>query len=265
MAIVCCKTCGGDIEVSNGSGTFGGKLTARYLTIGNENTSYSDTTHSLYANGNTVYLRNDKTSTSVTLKSGSQTITHSTGVDANEIGVFCETDGTIYSGYDEIGPTDCVCNVRTATNLSKRLIGIVCKLPETSVHEIKREVVSRDGTGNGSTDNGSTNDSSNDSPETEPIYTIPIDNTSAEPTKPETITETITNVIDGEFASHGDVLVRIVPGDYEIGDILTPDENGYGKLATIDDLQYMSLYGLPRVKITSFDTGIDGMVACFIM
>ena len=69
---------------------------------------------------------------------------------------------------------------------------------------------------------------------------------------------------DNEFASHGDVLVKVVPGSYNIGDILAPAENGYGRKATSEELQFMVLNSLPMVKITSINTGIANTVATFI-
>lgn len=67
------------------------------------------------------------------------------------------------------------------------------------------------------------------------------------------------------FASHGDVLVKIVPGTYHLGDILCPDISGKARKATDTELQYMMLHAIPRPKITSLDTKIEGTVACFIV
>ena len=70
---------------------------------------------------------------------------------------------------------------------------------------------------------------------------------------------------DTEFASHGDVLMKVVPGTYKLGDILAPDISGYARVATDTELQYMMLHAIPRPKITSLNTGIDNTVACFIV
>jgi hypothetical protein len=70
---------------------------------------------------------------------------------------------------------------------------------------------------------------------------------------------------EDEFASHGDVYVRVVPGNYEVGDILCPDENGYGRKASESELMYMMMYAIPRAKITSLDTAFEGYVACFLV
>ena len=67
------------------------------------------------------------------------------------------------------------------------------------------------------------------------------------------------------FASHGDCLVKVIPGDYQLGDILCPDESGFCRVATEQDLMFMMLHAIPRPKITSLNTGIDGMVACFLV
>jgi hypothetical protein len=73
---------------------------------------------------------------------------------------------------------------------------------------------------------------------------------------------------EDEFASHGDVLVKINKdslNELEIGDILAPDANGYGKKASETDLMFMMLHAIPRPKITSLDPGIEGYVACFLV
>ena len=81
------------------------------------------------------------------------------------------------------------------------------------------------------------------------------------------LTKKIVGIItaDNEFASHGDVLVKVVPGEYEIGDILAPDENGYGRLATDEELMFMMMHAIPRPKITSLETGIENTVATFLI
>ena len=69
-----------------------------------------------------------------------------------------------------------------------------------------------------------------------------------------------------EFASHGDVLVKVAPGTYEIGDILSPDENGYGRKASEDEEIFMMMKAIPRPKITALNLeGYDGFVACFLV
>lgn len=71
-------------------------------------------------------------------------------------------------------------------------------------------------------------------------------------------------ISETQFASHGDVLVKVSLGEFEVGDILCPDENGYGKKATDEELMFMMLHAIPRPKITSLNTGIEGYVACFL-
>jgi hypothetical protein len=137
-------------------------------------------------------------------KESSQTIMHTTDeiqgpIDSTlaEIGTFCETNGGIYTGYDEIAETDCICQVKQSTTLNPKIVGII--------------------TG------------------------------------------------ENQFASHGDVLVKSVPGTYHLGDILCPDITGKARIATETELQYMMLHAIPRPKITSLDTKIEGTVACFLV
>ena len=66
------------------------------------------------------------------------------------------------------------------------------------------------------------------------------------------------------FASHGDVLVRIVPDNYELGDILVPTENGYGRKATEEEELYMMRKAIPRPKITSLNAP-EGFIATFLV
>ena len=146
-----------------------------------------------------LWIKNENYSTPkyICLYNGSQTVTHKTNVHA-EIGTFCESTGAIYDGYERTSYTDCICQVRTATALNKKIVGIVCS--------------------------------------------------------------------EDEFASHGDVYVKVNDtSGLEIGDILCPDENGYGRKATNEDLMFMMLHAIPRPKITSFETNFEGFVACFIV
>ena len=83
-----------------------------------------------------------------------------------------------------------------------------------------------------------------------------------------TLNKKIVGIIcsEDEFASHGDVYVKVNDiNGLEIGDILCPDENGYGKKASETDLMYMMLHAIPRPKITSLDTAFEGYVACFLV
>ena len=150
------------------------------------------------ANKNSLYMQNSE-GKGKTFASLSTTITHITDIIGDiEIGTFCEAAGTMYDGYEKISNTDCICAVKQATLLNKRIVGIV---------------INKD-----------------------------------------------------EFASHGDVLVKIEPGTVaEIGYILCPNERGYGRVATEDELIFMMMYAIPRPKITCLDTGIDGYVACFLV
>ena len=82
-----------------------------------------------------------------------------------------------------------------------------------------------------------------------------------------TLNDKIVGVITSptQFASHGDVLMKVVPGTYKLGDILAPDITGRARVATDTELQYMMLHAIPRPKITSLATGMENTVACFIV
>ena len=127
---------------------------------------------------------------------GNETVTHHTNVQG-QIGTFCETNGGIYDGYENIGETDCICQVVQSSTLNSKIVGIITS--------------------------------------------------------------------ETEFASHGDVLMKVVPGTYKLGDILCPDITGLARVATETELQYMVLHAIPRPKITSLATGIENTVACFIV
>ena len=217
----------------------------RYIKLKNEVSNYSDTTFSIYATANEVRIRNDKTNTSTNIVAGSNTVTHTTSVIGTDIGVYCESTGEIFRGdvegenssgnnsaeINKFNITNCICNVIQATSLNKRIVGIITSLDETE-EAIVQDTIEE------TTDDGSV----------------------------------VTNLVErsvvrtnyGAFASHGDVLVRVIPGTYEIGDILAPAENGYGKLASDEDFSFMLRYNIPRVKITSIETGIENVVAGFI-
>ena len=129
---------------------------------------------------------------------GNLTITHETDeiTEPFEIGTFCETNGGIYTGYEKIDTTDCICQVQQSNTLNPKIVGVI--------------------------------------------------------------------TASNQFASHGDVLIKIVPGTYHLGDILCPDITGKARKATETELQYMMLHAIPRAKITSLDTKIDGTVAAFL-
>lgn len=139
--------------------------------------------------------------TDYTPPSTSQTITHQTGSNDTSlmVGTFCETDGTIYDKFkDNVQQTDCICNIRTASDINKYVIGIVSKLDPPT------------------------------------------------------------------FATHGDCLIKVIDDEYSLGDIIVPTTNGFGKKATDDDIVKCVLYGIPRCKVISLETGDKNIVACML-
>ena len=67
-----------------------------------------------------------------------------------------------------------------------------------------------------------------------------------------------------EFATHGDVLVKVVDDNYALGDILTVAPDGRGKKAQSQDKMFMMINAIPRAKVTSLKTGIANTVAAFL-
>jgi hypothetical protein len=132
------------------------------------------------------------------ITSASQTITHVTEIEdfsEDQIGNFCQTNGGIYSKYEKITSTDCICQVIQSTELNSKIVGII--------------------------------------------------------------------VSEDKFASHGDALVKVCSGTYSLGDLLVP-EGDFARVATQEEKMEIAINAIPRVKITSLTTGIEGMVACFI-
>jgi hypothetical protein len=67
-----------------------------------------------------------------------------------------------------------------------------------------------------------------------------------------------------QFASHGDVLVKVIDGVYTLGDILVPHSSGRARAATNEEKMFMALNAIPRPKIISLSTGLPNVVACFL-
>ena len=69
-----------------------------------------------------------------------------------------------------------------------------------------------------------------------------------------------------KFATHGDVLIKVLPNDtYNIGDIIVPGENGYGKKGSDEEIMQCVLHRIPTAKIISLETDIPNQVACLLL
>jgi hypothetical protein len=67
----------------------------------------------------------------------SHTVTHITDVenfDQEQVGAFCETNGGIYSGYNRIAPTDCICQVIRSKQLNRKIVGIIVSEDKFASH-----------------------------------------------------------------------------------------------------------------------------------
>ena len=75
----------------------------------------------------------------------------------------------------------------------------------------------------------------------------------------------LTSVNPLKFATHGDVLIKFISDTYQLGDVLIPTIDGYGKKATggeIHDSLYMMI---PRAKITGLLTNIHNTVSAILL
>jgi hypothetical protein len=66
------------------------------------------------------------------------------------------------------------------------------------------------------------------------------------------LTQKIVGIIteENKFASHGDVLVFVDDGEYNIGDLLVPTPTG-ARIANDDEKMFIMINGLPRVRVAN--------------
>ena len=89
--------------------------------------------------------------------------------------------------------------------------------------------------------------------------------------KAESLNKNIVGIIthvDNEFvrfATHGDILIRVIPGSYSLGDIIVPTNGGLGKKATSEEIMNCITLGIPRVKVTATTTKFSDCVAGMIL
>ena len=67
------------------------------------------------------------------------------------------------------------------------------------------------------------------------------------------------------FATHGDVLVKVIPGTYAIGDVLIPALGGFAKKGTSEEILNCITLGIPRIKITATHTKEPNTIAGMIL
>jgi len=66
-----------------------------------------------------------------------------------------------------------------------------------------------------------------------------------------------------KYATHGDVLIKVVSATYKLGDILIPTNGGYAKKANNMEIIDAMTHMIPRLKVTSVETEtIDSETVC---
>ena len=75
----------------------------------------------------------------------------------------------------------------------------------------------------------------------------------------------LTSVNPVKFATHGDVLVKVISDTYQLGDILIPTIDGYGKKATSGEIYDSLFMMIPRAKITALHTNIPNTVSAILL
>ena len=68
-----------------------------------------------------------------------------------------------------------------------------------------------------------------------------------------------------KFATHGDVLIKVISDTYNLGDILIPTIDGYGKKATSGEIYDSLFMMIPRAKITALITNIPNTVSAILL
>ena len=75
----------------------------------------------------------------------------------------------------------------------------------------------------------------------------------------------LTNINPVKFATHGEVLIKVISGTYQLGDILIPTIDGYGKKATSGEIYDSLFMMIPRAKITALLTNIPNAVSAILL
>ena len=75
----------------------------------------------------------------------------------------------------------------------------------------------------------------------------------------------LTSVNPVKFATHGDVLIKVISDTYQLGDILIPTIDGYGKKATSGEIYDSLFMMIPRAKITALLTNVPNTVSAILL
>ena len=75
----------------------------------------------------------------------------------------------------------------------------------------------------------------------------------------------LTSVNPVKLATHGDVLIKVISDTYNLGDILIPTVDGYGKKATSGEIYDSLFMMIPRAKITALITDVPNTVSAILL
>ena len=75
----------------------------------------------------------------------------------------------------------------------------------------------------------------------------------------------LTSINPVKFATHGDVLIKVVMDTYNLGDVIIPTINGYGKKASNGEIYDSMVMMIPRAKITSLLTKVPNTVSAILL
>jgi hypothetical protein len=164
---------------------------------------------------------------------GSQTITHETiSINQLTLGTFCETSGEIF-----------YMKPRFETKRTPRMIEVTDE--ETGEVFQQKEVEFTQ----------------------EPIPWNPYEDCICKIKQSTELNKNIVGVIthiDGNkcrFATHGDCLIKVVNGSYNLGDVIIPTTGGLGKKGIDQEIMTCLVQGIPKLKVTSLNTNIPNTLA----
>ena len=104
---------------------------------------------------------------------------------------------------------------------------------------------------------------------TETIPKNPYENCSCKIKRAQTLNKNIVGVLTSvnptKFATHGDTLIKVINDTYNLGDVLIPTVDGYGKKATAGEIYDSLFMMIPRAKITALITDIPNTVSAILL
>ena len=185
---------------------------------------------------NNLYVFGEISTPSFSSNGGSNTITHLTQTDYPhnlEPGIFVESKGEIYKEPDFMA--------KYQREKEKTVFDCACNILVPAVFETITEIVPKN----------------------------PYENCICKIKRANSINKNIVGVLTSvnpvKFATHGDVLIKVISDTYSLGDVLIPTIDGYAKKATSGEMYDALFMMIPRAKITSLVTDIPNTVAAILL